>query len=86
MRNGLNRLAVLTPIISLAACAATADNIYGGAFGQNVTGNAVSVSVTNVWNQADAMPLADRHCGQYGKAARFSGMSGNTASFDCITP
>lgn len=86
MIRGLNRRAGLLAVLLVSACATGPNNIYGGAFGQKVTGNEVSVTVSNVWNQADALPLADRHCRQFAKAARFHSMEGNAASFDCITP
>lgn len=53
----------------------------------NVTGNEVSVTVNNVWNANQAFPLADKHCHQYGRAARASGHSGDYAfMFDCVVP
>ena len=58
--------------------------LYPGFFGQNVRGNEVSVTVSNVWNQVDALPLADKHCRQFDRAARFNRMDGAIASFDCI--
>jgi len=61
-------------------------NLYGGPFGQSVTGNAVSVSVSNVWNEADALGLADAHCNKFGRAARINKMTGYNANFDCVTP
>jgi hypothetical protein len=51
-----------------------------------VTGNAVSVSVSNVWNEADALGLADAHCNKFGRAARINKMTGYNANFDCVTP
>jgi hypothetical protein len=76
---------ILTSLL-LAGCATSEKNIYGGAFGQGVTGNEVSVIVSNVWNEMDAMPLADKHCQQYGRAARLNRFDANKASFDCIKP
>ncbi|TXN20781.1 hypothetical protein [Methylobacterium sp. WL9] len=61
-------------------------NVYGGLFGQQVTGNSVSASVSNVWSEADALPLADQHCGKFGRAARINKMTGHTANFDCVAP
>ncbi len=79
---GLNRVVIAALLLS--GCAASEKNIYGGAVGQGVTGNAVSVIVSNVWNEMDALPLADKHCQQYGKAARLNNFRNNKASFDCI--
>jgi hypothetical protein len=49
-----------------------------------VSGNEVFVAVYNVWNVRDALPYATRHCAQYGKVPRPSGMEGITARFDCV--
>ncbi|HKY80713.1 MAG TPA: hypothetical protein VJM09_04490 [Sphingobium sp.] len=86
MNRGLNRKALAFAALLVAGCATGPNNIYGGLNGQQVRGNEVSVIVTNVWNEADALPLADRHCKQYGKAARLSRFGGYKASFDCIAP
>lgn len=71
--------------LSLSGCASDA-NIYGGLFGQRVVGNEVYVSVSNVWNEMDALPLADGHCKQYGKVARFKHMEAHRATYDCVRP
>jgi Fe-S cluster assembly scaffold protein SufB len=67
-----------------AACASTDANIYHSFVGQRVVGNEAYVTVTNVWNEMDALPLADKHCGQYGKVARYTRKEGAKAIFDCI--
>ena len=59
-------------------------HIYPGFFGQNVVGNETYVSVSNVYNEMDALPLADKHCGQFGKVARFKHMERIRAIFDCV--
>lgn len=82
----MNRRAALLVAMLLSGCATSENHIYPGLFGQKVVGNAVSVTVSNVWNQQDAFPLADKHCAQYQKAARFISMDGRTASFDCLNP
>ncbi len=69
--------------VILSACASDA-HIYPGLFGQRVVGNENYVTVSNVWNEMDALPLADRHCAQYGKSARFTHMEGNRAIYDCV--
>ncbi len=71
-------------IIVLAGCAQEQGHIYPGLFGQRVVGNDVYVTVSNVYNEMDALPLADEHCRQYGKSARFSHMEGIRAIFDCV--
>ena len=69
---------------SLTGCASDA-NIYPlGLFGQRVVGNDVYVTISNVWNEMDALPLADEHCRKYGKSARFNKMEQQRAVFDCV--
>jgi hypothetical protein len=68
----------------LVACARTDTNIYGGLNGQRVVGNETYVTITNVWNEMDALPLAERHCSQYGKAVKFARMEPARAVFDCV--
>ena len=60
-------------------------NIYPlGLFGQNVVGNEIYVTVSNVYNEMDALPLADAHCAKFGKSARFNHMERIRAIFDCV--
>ena len=68
----------------LAGCASDA-NIYHSPFGQRVVGNETYVTVSNVWNEMDALPLADKHCGQFNKVARFSHMENYRAIYDCVS-
>jgi hypothetical protein len=37
-------------------------NIYNSLNGQRIVGNENLVIVSNVWNEMDAFPLAERHC------------------------
>lgn len=60
-------------------------HIYPGFFGQNVVGNETYVTVSNVYNEMDALPLAEKHCSKYGKVARFKHMERIRAIFDCVT-
>lgn len=71
-------------VLLLAGCATNENKIYPGFFGQNVVGNAAYVTVSNVYNEMDALPLADRHCATHGKVARFNRMEGIRAIFDCV--
>lgn len=81
------RLAAISAIcLFICACVSSQNNIYGGLFGQNVVGNEAYVTVSNVWNEMDALPLADNHCKQYNKVARFNKMSGHRAIYDCVSP
>jgi len=73
--------------VSLAACnsryAGNDANIYNSPNGQKVVGNDQYVTVSNVWNEMDALPLAETHCLQYGKSARFNHMEALRAIYDC---
>ena len=55
-----------------------------GLFGQNVVGNETYVTVSNVYNEMDALPLADAHCAKFGKSARFNHMERIRAIFDRV--
>jgi hypothetical protein len=74
--------------LSLSGCASSlADNdanIYHSLNGQRILGNENSVIVSNMWNEMDALPLADQHCKKYGKSARSRSVTGIKAAFDCI--
>jgi hypothetical protein len=41
-------------------------------------------TVLNVWNEMDALPLAEAHCKQFGKSARFARTEPYRAIFDCV--
>lgn len=77
---------LMIAICLLPGCATSSTNMYGGLFGQQVTGNEVSVIVSNIWNEMDGLKLADAHCKQYGKAARLNRFADYKASYDCIAP
>lgn len=72
--------------LSLGGCfgAGSDANVYGSLNGQRVVGNEAYVTVSNVWNEMDALPLAEKHCGQFNRLARFTHMEGTKAIFDCI--
>jgi hypothetical protein len=84
----MERYLILLLAIPLASCAGSlAGNdahIYPGFFGQNVVGNETYVTVSNVYNEMDALPLADNHCAKYDKVARFNHMERIRAVFDCV--
>lgn len=75
-------LLLLLPTV-LCACTHSDANIYNSLNGQRVVGNDQYVTISNVWNEMDALPLADAHCKQYGKSARFNRMESARAIFDC---
>lgn len=74
----------LISLLMLAGCASGPNSLYAIDSGRDVTGNAAYVTVGNVWNEGHALPLAERHCQQYGKVARFNHMEGRRAVFDCV--
>jgi hypothetical protein len=82
------RYLALMATIALAGCAGSlAGNdahIYSCCFGQNIVGNETYVTVSNVYNEMDALPLADRHCAKYDKVARFNRMESIRAVFGCV--
>lgn len=85
------RCIVLIPVaLLLNACASSlAGNdakIYPGLYGQKVVGNEAYVTVSNVWNEMDALPLAEAHCKKYNRIARFKGMEAYRAVYDCVLP
>jgi len=80
----VKRVLVLVGFSALAGCASTDANIYGGLVGQRVVGNEAYVTITNVWNEMDALPLAQNHCAQYGKVARYTRKEDSKAIFDCV--
>jgi hypothetical protein len=55
-------------------------------FPAGVSGNETYVTVSNVWNSADALPYATRHCARYGKVPRMKHSEGYTVVFDCVAP
>jgi hypothetical protein len=79
-------LCVIVSICGLAGCAGGDDaQIYPfGMVGQRIVGNEAYVTIHNVYNEMDALPLAEKHCAQYSKVARFSRMQSMRAIFDCV--
>ena len=75
-------------MFNLAGCSSSltgeSAHIYPGLFGQNVVGNETYVTVSNVYNEIDALPLAETHCSKYGRSARFRHMERIRAIFDCV--
>jgi hypothetical protein len=81
----MRHLIALSFCVVAGGCATTeGPNIYNSPMGQRVVGNETYVSIANVWNEMDALPLAETHCSQFRKAARFTRMQGYRAVFDCI--
>jgi putative hemolysin len=70
--------------VLLTACQTDDANIYGSLNGQRIVGNEAYVTITNVWNEMDALPLAQKHCGQFGKVAKYTRREGSNSIFDCV--
>ena len=68
----------------ITSCAKSDANIYGTLIGQRIVGNKNYVTISNVWNEMDALPLAEQHCSNFDRTAKFSRMEGNRAIFDCV--
>ena len=77
-------VALSVVLLGIGGCASNANIYRGGLIGQRVVGNEAYVSVSNVWNEMDALPLAEKHCGKYGKVARFKHMEKVRAVYDCL--
>ena len=68
---------------SLMGCQKS-ENIYGCCVGQKVVGNKNYVTVSNVYNEMDALPLAESHCAKFERSAKYKTMKGVRAIFDCV--
>ena len=68
----------------LAGCMQADANIYGCCVGQKVVGNKNYVTVWNVWSEMSALPLAEAHCEEYKRTAKFDKMEGIRAIFECV--
>ena len=64
-------------------------------YGCCVVENKNYVSIGNVWNEMDALPLAEEHCSKYGRTVNFNSMvvflkekipmvENYRARFDCV--
>jgi hypothetical protein len=67
---GLARLALLPPLLALAACGTTSlsDKLAGP---DRVRGDADAVRIYQAGSQADAFPLAIGHCARFSRSAQF---------------
>jgi hypothetical protein len=76
-------LAIIFTGLVLSGCAS---DIYGtGLFGQKVVGNEYSVTVDNIWNANDGLPLAKKHCQEFNKFAFITGFRAYVGSYDCVS-
>ena len=64
------RNTIIVIIIFFLNSCTTNEKIYPiGIFGQEVKGTEYSVSVSNLWFVNDGLPLANKHCSNFGKIA-----------------
>ena len=80
----MKKLLALLSSIALVGCAQNGNSPYWCCLGQNVVGNKNYVTITNVWNEMDALPLAETHCNKFDRSAIFNKMEGTRAVFDCV--
>lgn len=80
----------------LEACSSTSGlgqpSLYRSSNQQKVIGHDQSVVITNVVNEAEALPFAEQYCKKRGRAVRFDRMetltyhhlASSSASFSCV--
>lgn len=68
----------------VAGCSGSNLDTSRGPNGETVTGNAVSVQITNAANTQSAFSLAENYCRDKRRSARFVAQTGTTAAFDCV--
>jgi hypothetical protein len=77
----------------LGACTPAEQNVYRSSNQQRTIGEGLSVRISNVATEAEALPLADEYCKDRGRMARFNRMemvsyhhvASNSALFSCVT-
>jgi hypothetical protein len=57
--------------------------VLTGCGGPRLSGNETYVTITPADDEAEALPVAQKHCGTYGRIAHFKRMEGKSAVFDC---
>jgi hypothetical protein len=79
--------------LCIAACSQGQENLYRSSNQPKTIGSGLSVTVTNVATEAEALPFAEQYCKARAKVARLNRMvvlsyhhlSSNSAVFDCVT-
>lgn len=71
------KIPALAAVLLLSGCAARL-------LPPGISGNEAFVTVSNVWNDGEALPYATRHCAQYGKIPRLQQSNGYSFTFDCV--
>lgn len=79
---------IVSLTLALAGCQSSTEpsnaNVYGSPVGQRVVGNKEGVMISNVWNELDAFPIAEKHCQKYGRSAKHQSTQAYRASFSCV--
>jgi hypothetical protein len=57
--------------------------LLGGRGGPKLSGNETYVTITPADDEAEALPVAQKHCGTYGRIAHFKRIEDKSAVFDC---
>ncbi len=82
------KLPLMLTLVALAGCQSYTEpnkaNVYGSPVGQRVVGNKEGVMISNVWNELDAFPIAEKHCQKYGRSAKHQATQAYRASFSCV--
>ena len=76
----------------LGACSPGEKNVYRSSNQQRTIGHGLSVGITNVANETEALPFADQYCNALGRMAHFDHMeivsyrnvASTSALFDCV--
>jgi hypothetical protein len=84
----------LTLLCCLTACSQGQGNVYRSSNQPRTIGDGLSVTVTNMTSEGQAVPFAEQYCKARGKVAQFNRMvmltyhhvASNSATFDCVTP
>jgi hypothetical protein len=84
MKNLTATICLTISVLLLGGCAGNEGNIYGCCVGQKVVGNKNYVTVWNVRNEMDALPLAEGHCAKYKKSASYKSKESMRVIFDCV--
>ena len=80
----INFASIFIKGFSWIGCKKSDANIYGCCIGQNISGNKNFVSIANVWNEGDALPMAEKHFQKYNRSATLKEMKGTKTIFNCI--
>jgi hypothetical protein len=76
--------ALLIIALLVAGCSGSNLDTSRGPNGETITGNAVSVQVTNAANTQAAFSLAENYCRDKRRSARLVTQTGTTAAVECV--